>query len=120
MIKTDSMLLFFFSASYIKDVKQGDQITAKITKSVNDRATKLFYVHSLMCLIMLAEPQAAKCLYLGNKHEINFFPHLSEPPIFLGSKYRECVCMFNAGCVKFPMHFYTGVSSAVGISVFSL
>lgn len=45
VIRTDSVLLFFFSAFHVKEATQGDQITAKIAKSVNDRATKLLYVH---------------------------------------------------------------------------
>lgn len=59
------MFLSIFSTSYMEKAKQGDQITTKITKLVNDRTIKLLYIHSLICLITLAKPQAAMCSYLG-------------------------------------------------------
>lgn len=59
------MFLSNFSTSYMEEAKQGDQITTKITQSVNDRTMKLLYIHSLLCLITLAKPQAALCSYLG-------------------------------------------------------
>lgn len=103
------MFLSLFSTSYMEEEKQGDQITSKITKSVNDRAMKLFYVHSLICLITPAKSQAAMCSYLGDKYGINFFHHLAENPICLETKYSKCVWMFSAGSVKFFMNFYIEV-----------
>lgn len=85
-------IFFFFNILYGKS-KAGRPNYYQDHKTVIDRTMKLFYVHSLICLITIAKPQAAMCSFWGDKHGINFFHHLAEIHIYYLNTVNVLVCL---------------------------